>query len=120
MALTLFGIPNCDTVKKARSWLVGRGVGFTFHDYKRQGIDADTLARWADAAGWDRLVNRAGTTFRNLSEADKFTLAEPSARDDALALMRANPSMIRRPVVEGSGIFLVGFKAHEWEASFPA
>jgi len=116
----LFGIPNCDTVKKARSWLAGRGVAFTFHDFKRQGIDADTLERWADAAGWDRLVNRGGTTFRNLTEAEKLAFGRPDARDDALALMRANPSMIRRPLLEGEGIFLVGFKADHWEVSFPA
>lgn len=119
MALTLFGIPNCDTVKKARAWLVERGVAFAFHDYKRQGIEADTLARWAEAAGWDRLLNRAGTTFRNLPEAEKLTLDGPDARGNALALMGANPSMIRRPVVEGDGVFLIGFKAQEWEASFP-
>ncbi len=120
MTLTVYGIANCDTIKKARGWLTGRGVAFTFHDYKRQGIDTETLVRWADAAGWDRLVNRSGTTFRNLSEDDKRALDNPDTRDSALALLRANPSMIKRPLVEGDGIFLIGFKVQEWEASFPA
>ena len=97
--ITLYGIPNCDTVKKARAWLDGRGRAYAFHNYKKAGVDAAQLARWADAVGWEALVNRAGTTFRKLPEADRAGID----RDSAIALMLANPSLIKRPVVEGAG-----------------
>lgn len=111
MALTLFGIPNCDTVKKARAWLDARAIAHAFHDYKKAGIDAATLARWADQAGWEALLNRRGTTFRALADADKANID----RTKALALMEAHPSLIKRPVVEGAGPLLVGFDAGAWE-----
>ena len=114
MSATVFGIPNCDTVKKARAWLDERGVAYVFHDYKKAGIDAETLNRWADAAGWEPLLNRAGTTFKKLGEADKVDID----RAKAIALMVANPSMIKRPVVEGAGALLVGFKPDDWEHTF--
>jgi arsenate reductase (glutaredoxin) len=120
MALTLFGIPNCDTVKKARAWLTQHGVDYEFHDYKRFGTDAQTLARWVDVIGWDRLLNRAGTTYRKLPEADKKGVDGPDARSWAIAIMSAHPSTIKRPVVEGDGLLLVGFKADAWATSFPA
>lgn len=110
MTLTLFGIPNCDTVKKAREWLAGRGIAYDFHDYKQAGADPARLAEWARAVGWERLLNRAGTTFRKLPESDKAGLDAPRA----LALMAAHPSSIRRPVVEHPGGLLVGFDAAEW------
>ncbi len=113
MAITFYGIPNCDTVKKARDWLDGRGIAFTFHDYKKQGADPVKLARWVEHAGWERLLNRAGTTFRKLPDADRQGL--DAAR--AVALMAANPSCIKRPVVEHPGGLLVGFKEAEWEAA---
>jgi Spx/MgsR family transcriptional regulator len=116
MTLTLHGIPNCDTVKKARAWLDARGVAYAFHDYKKLGIDAATLNRWADAVGWEPLLNRAGTTFKKLADADKVGID----RAKAIALMVANPSMIKRPVVEGDGKMLVGFKPDEWATVFPA
>jgi arsenate reductase (glutaredoxin) len=116
MTLTLYGIPNCDTVKKARAWLDARGVAHGFHDYKKLGVDAATLNRWADAVGWEVLLNRAGTTFRKLTDADKAGID----RAKGIALMVANPSMIRRPVVEGAGPLLVGFKPDDWAQAFPA
>lgn len=106
-------VSNCDTVKKARSWLDGRGVAYTFHDYKKEGASADRLAAWIDGAGLDRVLNRAGTTFRKLPDAEKADL--DSAK--AIALMVANPSMIKRPVVEHPGGVLVGFKEPEWAAA---
>lgn len=105
MTVTLYGIPNCDTMKKARAWLDGNRVAYAFHDYKRAGIDAARLARWAQLVGWEVLLNRAGTTFRKLPEADRQGLDA----DRAIALMVAQPSMIKRPVVEYPGGLLVGF-----------
>jgi len=111
MTLTLFGIPNCDTMKKARVWLDAAGVGYSFHDYKKLGIDAGTLTRWCDALGWETVLNRAGTTFKKLTDTDKANLDQAKA----IALMLAQPSMIKRPVVEGAKskgepVLLVGFK----------
>jgi len=110
----LYGIPNCDTVKKARGWLDARGIGYTFHDYKKEGADPAKLAGWSDAVEWEVLLNRRGTTFRALSEADKADIN----RAKALHLMVANPSLIKRPVVEHAGGVLVGFDAGEWGATF--
>jgi arsenate reductase len=115
MTLTLHGIPNCDTVKKARAWLDENGVAYGFHDYKKLGIDAATLNRWADAVGWEPLLNRAGTTFKKLPDADKVGID----RGKGIELMVANPSMIKRPVVECAGKLLVGFKPGDWAAAFP-
>jgi arsenate reductase len=107
MPVTIYGIKNCDTMKKARAWLDKRGVEYTFHDYKTAGIDGDRLERWSRKVGWETLLNRAGTTFRKLPEKDKDGLTEKKA----LALMLAQPSMIKRPVLElGGGKLLVGFK----------
>ncbi len=113
---TLYGIPNCDTVKKARTWLEGQGVDYAFHDYKKAGADAGKLAAWCEAAGWEIVLNRAGTTFKKLPDADKAGLDQAKA----IALMLAQPSMIKRPVVEHSGGLLVGFKPDAWEAAFSA
>jgi arsenate reductase (glutaredoxin) len=114
MTITLYGIPNCDTVKRARAWLDRRAATYHFHDYKKAGIDADSLNRWADAAGWQPLLNRAGTTFRKLPDADKADID----RTKAIDLMLSHPSLIKRPVVEGAGPLLVGFKEEEWDARF--
>ena len=111
MRLELYGIPNCDTVKKARGWLDSRGIQYAFHDYKREGADPSKLAAWSDVAGWEALLNRRGTTFRNLAETDKADID----RGKALGLMQANPSLIKRPVVEHEGGLLVGFDAEQWE-----
>lgn len=114
MTVTLYGIPNCDTVKKARRWLDARHVAHRFHDYKKSGIDAATLDRWADMVGWELLLNRAGTTFRKLDDADKTDLD----RTKAITLMLSQPSLIKRPVLEGAGELLVGFKEAAWDAQF--
>ena len=106
VALTLYGIKNCDTVKKARAWLDARGVAYAFHDYKTVGIDEARLRGWAAELGWERLLNRAGTTFRKLPEADRQDIDE----NKAVALMLAQPSMIKRPVLDVGGKLLVGFK----------
>jgi Spx/MgsR family transcriptional regulator len=110
MAVEVYGIPNCDTVKKARTWLDAQGIAYVFHDYKKEGADAGKLAAWIDAAGLDKVLNRAGTTFRKLPDADKAELDTAKA----VALMVANPSTIKRPVVEHPGGVLVGFKEPEW------
>lgn len=113
MTITLYGIPNCDTVKKARVWLDGQGIAYAFHDYKKAGADEVRLRDWVGKAGWEKVLNRAGTTFRKLEEADKAGLdAEKVVR-----LMLAQPSMIKRPIVEHPGGLLVGFKPDEWAAA---
>jgi arsenate reductase (glutaredoxin) len=112
MSITLYGIPNCDTVKKARKWLDARGIDHAFHDYKKQGADPAKLESWVEEAGWEKVLNRSGTTFRKLPEADK----EGLDAGKAVKLMEANPSCIRRPVVEHPGGLLVGFNQLEWEA----
>ena len=104
--LTIHGIPNCDTMKKARVWLEAQGIAYDFHDYKKAGINSDKLNAWAEAVGWEKLLNKAGTTFRKLPDADKADLD----RDKAIALMVAQPSLIKRPVLEHPGGILVGFK----------
>jgi arsenate reductase len=105
--LALYGIKNCDTMKKARAFLDKKGVAYDFHDYKTQGIERSKLEGWAKKAGWETLLNRAGTTFRKLPEKDKEGLTEKKA----VSLMLAQPSMIKRPVLElGGGKLLVGFK----------
>jgi arsenate reductase (glutaredoxin) len=111
---TIFGIKNCDTMKKARAWLDGRGIEYTFHDYKADGIDADHLKRWTDKAGWETVLNRGGTTFRGLPDSQKTGLNERKA----IALMLQQPSMIKRPVLEVGGRLLVGFKTEEYARAF--
>ena len=110
MAITLYGIPNCDTVKKARLWLDANGIAYAFHDYKKQGADAARIAGWVEQAGWEAVLNRRGTTFRKLPEADREGLDAAKA----VAVMAANPSCIKRPVVEHPGGLLVGFSPEEW------
>ena len=106
MSITMYGIKNCDTIKKARNWLDKHGVSYAFHDYKAAGIDKARLERWCKDAGWETLLNRAGTTFRKLLDADKTDLNERKA----ISLMLAQPSMIKRPVLDLGGRVLVGFK----------
>ncbi|MEJ2459094.1 MAG: arsenate reductase [Novosphingobium sp.] len=108
-----YGIPNCDTVKKARKWLDAQGIDYTFHDYKKEGADPAKLERWVAEAGWETVLNRAGTTFRKLPDEDKADLDAAKA----VKIMEANPSPIKRPVVEHPGGLLVGFKDAEWEAA---
>jgi arsenate reductase len=111
MTITIYGIRNCDTMKKARAWLDKSGVAYDFHDYKTAGIARDRLKRWSDALGWEVLLNRSGTTFRKLPEADREGLDETRA----LALMLAQPSMIKRPVLDLGGKLVVGFKPEIYE-----
>ncbi|MBA4008552.1 MAG: arsenate reductase [Erythrobacter sp.] len=114
MTIHLYGIPNCDTVKKARVWLEGEGKAYTFHDYKKEGAEPERIANWIAAAGLDLVVNRKGTTFRALSEDDKARAADAA---QAPALLAANPSVIKRPIVEHPGGLLVGFRPDEWAAA---
>ena len=112
--VTIYGIKNCDTMKKARAWLDDRGVAYAFHDYKAVGIERGVLEGWAREAGWETLLNRAGTTFRKLPDKDKDGLTEKKA----IALMATQPSMIKRPVLDADGKLLVGFKPEQYEKAF--
>ena len=113
MAVTIYGIRNCDTMKKARAWLEEKGVAYEFHDYKALGIDRPRLEAWSRKAGWETLLNRAGTTFHKLPDADKAGLGEKKA----IALMLAQPSMIKRPVLEFGGGILVGFRPEAYKGA---
>jgi arsenate reductase len=113
-SVAIYGIKNCDTMKKARAWLDTRGIAYSFHDYKQAGIAASVLAGWAKQVGWESLLNRAGTTFRKLPEKDRDGMSEKKA----LSLMVAQPSMIKRPVLDIDGTLLVGFKAEQYEKAF--
>ena len=114
MSVTLYGIKNCDTMKKARTWLDGHKISYAFHDYKAAGIEREQLEKWAGALGWEVLLNRAGTTFKKLPDKDKDGLTEKKA----IALMLAQPSMIKRPVLQKGGKLLVGFKPDLYEKFF--
>lgn len=114
VSITIYGIKNCDTMKKARAWLDQHGVAYAFHDYKTAGLDRAHLARWAKEVGWETLLNRAGTTFKKLPDADKDGLTETKA----IALMLSQPSMIKRPVLETGGKLLVGFKPEIYAKEF--
>jgi arsenate reductase (glutaredoxin) len=112
-SITLYGIKNCDTMKKARAFLDKKGVAYDFHDYKTRGIERGKLEAWVKKAGWETLLNRAGTTFKKLPDKDKEGLTEKKA----IALMVAQPSMIKRPVLElDGGEITVGFKPDEYAA----
>ncbi|MFC5068450.1 ArsC family reductase [Flaviflagellibacter deserti] len=113
MSITIYGIKNCDTMKKARAWLDERGVTYRFHDYKSEGLDAATLAGWVKELGWEVLLNRSGTTFRALPEADKQDLDAKKAQ----ALMLAQPNMVKRPVLDVNGRLTVGFKPEIYAAA---
>ena len=112
--IVIYGIKNCDTMKKARHWLDEQGVAYVFHDYKAEGIERARLEAWADAVGWETLLNRSGTTFRALPEADKQGLTKAKA----IALMVAQPSMIKRPVLDVDHALIVGFKPEIYDATF--
>jgi len=113
MSITIYGIKNCDTMKKARNWLDAKGVVYAFHDYKASGIDRAHLERWVETSGWETVLNRAGTTFRKLDEAERTDLNA----EKAIALMLDQPSMIKRPVLEADGKLLIGFKPETYEAT---
>jgi len=109
--VVIYGIKNCDTMKKARAWLGAHGVSYVFHDYKVDGIERARLERWSREVGWETLVNRSGTTFRKLPERDRDGLTERRA----IALMLEQPSLIKRPVLEAGGELLVGFKSEAYQ-----
>jgi Spx/MgsR family transcriptional regulator len=117
MAITLYGIPNCDTVKRARAWLATQGVDAVFHDFRRAGVPAPALDRWLDELGWETLLNRRGTTWRGLDEALRASVVDAGS---ARALMRAQPSVIKRPVVDWGDGLSVGFDPAQWAARLPA
>lgn len=114
MATTIYGIKNCDTMKKARTWLEANGIENSFHDYKASGIDRQHLEAWCDAAGWETVLNRVGTTFKKLNDAQKNDLN----REKAISLMLEQPSMIKRPVLEAEGKITIGFKPDIYAALF--
>ena len=114
MSLTIYGIKNCDTMKKARTWLDQKGIAYGFHDYKSEGIHRAHLERWIDAAGWETVLNRAGTTFRKLDDGAKTDFD----REKAISLMLEQPSMIKRPVLEAEGTIIIGFKPELYEQHF--
>ena len=116
MTITIYGIKNCDTMQKAFKWLSGHGVAYEFHDYKQASVTTMQLGRWCDAAGWQTVLNRAGTTFRKLPDAEKEGLTQ----DKAIALMVAQPSMIKRPVLDADGKLEIGFKPERYAALFGA
>lgn len=110
MSILLYGIANCDTVKKARAWLNRRGLAYSFHDYRKEGVDPARLAEWTEKAGWALLLNTRGTTFRKLPDEDRAGIDAAKA----LTLMEAHPSLVKRPVVEHPGGLLVGFDPDRW------
>ena len=110
---TVYGIPNCDTVKKSRQWLGDHGVAIEFHDFKTQGVPEDTLARWVDALGWEPLLNRKGTTWRKLPADTQASVVDTTT---AMALMQQHPSIIKRPVVVSGTLVTVGFAPEQWQA----
>lgn len=111
--MILYGIPNCDSVKKARAWLAEHGVAYDFHDYKKAGVDPALLQAWVATAGWERVLNRAGTTLRKLLQEDKHDLDA----EKAVSLMLAHPSAIKRPIMENGDTLLVGFDPEAWAAA---
>lgn len=115
MAIRMYGIPNCDTIKKARAHLAGQGVAYTFHDYKKDGVPVDELARWIARLGWEPLLNRRGPTWRKLSDDVQASVVDAAT---AQAVMVANPSVIRRPVLADGQELLVGYDAAAWAARF--
>ncbi len=113
MSITIYGIPNCDTVKKARNWLDSKGIAYTFHDYKKQGADPLMIADWIAVAGLDKVVNKSGTTYRKLDDAQKVALGGAGAA----AVLAEHTSVIKRPILEHKGGVLVGFKEVDWECA---
>jgi arsenate reductase (glutaredoxin) len=111
MGIVVYGITNCDTVKKARAWLAGEGVDYRFHDFKKDGLPGEQLATWVKQLGWEKLVNRKGTTWRKL---DASTQAGVTDASSAKALMQAQPSVVKRPVVDWGGQVTVGFDPQAW------
>lgn len=115
--LTVYGIPNCNTVKRARAWLEAAGIAYDFHDYKKQGTDAELLKRWIEKFGWEKVVNRAGMTWRRLSDEEKAAITDPAA---AIKLMQEKPSVIKRPIVQDGEQVVLGFSESDYRQTFSA
>ncbi|AQW58862.1 ArsC family reductase [Vibrio owensii] len=114
MTITMFGIPNCDTIKKAKKWLEAENVAFDFHDYRKQGIDAAMVTEFCNALGWEQVLNKRGTTFRQLTQEQKDSLNE----ENAISLLVENPAMIKRPILKVEDQFYIGFKADQYATIF--
>lgn len=114
MSTVMYGIPNCDTIKKAKKWLAEKGIDFTFHDYRKDGVDAEFLALAEAHLGWEAMLNKRGTTYRLLDEAEKATID----KDKALALLELHPAMIKRPILVADNTFHIGFKPAQYEEIF--
>ncbi|EID7697761.1 ArsC family reductase [Vibrio parahaemolyticus] len=114
MTITMFGIPNCDTIKKAKKWLEAENIAFDFHDYRKQGIDAQMVTEFCQALGWEQVLNKRGTTFRQLTQEQKDTLNE----ENAIVLLVDNPAMIKRPILNVDGQLHIGFKADQYATIF--
>lgn len=116
---TIYGIKNCDTMKKAQKWLDGNGINFEFHDYRKQGINSDMVLKFADALGWDSIINKRGTTFRNLSDEQKAILVNATEQAEAAALLLTeNEAVIKRPILVHEDNYYVGFKDADYQGYF--
>ncbi|MDR9826014.1 ArsC family reductase [Vibrio sp. FNV 38] len=114
MSITMYGIPNCDTIKKAKRWLDDKAITFDFHDYRKQGIDQELVTRFCSELGWETVINKRGTTYRQLTEEQKQSLTELSA----IELLVSAPAMIKRPILEADGQLHIGFKADQYQSIF--
>ncbi|WGV99562.1 ArsC family reductase [Vibrio sp. YMD68] len=114
MTVTMYGIPNCDTIKKAKKWLEANGIEYTFHDYRKQGIDTELVTHFCDGLGWELVLNKRGTTYRQLSPEQK----EAINADTAIALLVEHPAMIKRPILNANGSLHIGFKADQYQSIF--
>ena len=112
--ITLYGIKNCDTIKKARNWLTDNGIEYKFHDVRADGIDAASIEQWIEQAGWETVLNRRGTTWRKLES----SVQESTNRDNVSALLAEHPAMIKRPVLDIDGRITIGFKAENFQSIF--
>ncbi len=114
MTTTMFGIPNCDTIKKAKKWLEAEDIAYEFHDYRKQGVDAALVAQFCDALGWETVLNKRGTTFRQLTQEQKDSLNQ----ENAIKLLVENPAMIKRPILKVNDQLHIGFKAEQYTTIF--
>ncbi|AEX22812.1 ArsC family reductase [Vibrio sp. EJY3] len=114
MTITMFGIPNCDTIKKAKKWLEAEDIAYEFHDYRKQGVDEALVTEFCDALGWEIVLNKRGTTFRQLTQEQKDSLNE----ENAIKLLVENPAMIKRPILKVNDQFHIGFKADQYTTIF--
>ncbi|MCW8334280.1 ArsC family reductase [Vibrio sp. SCSIO 43135] len=114
MSITMYGIPNCDTIKKAKKWLEAESVSYEFHDYRKQGIDTDMVTQFCQQLGWENVLNKRGTTYRQLTQEQKDSLNE----QNAIALLVEQPAMIKRPILLVNNQYHLGFKADQYSTIF--